>query len=86
MDPPLPPSVLVSFSGTDETRVCGREPCQRTYSSCNEEEKRRWKFVSNSRNTDGDATRWLCGTCMAYYSNKGTTHRRGAKAKLIVSS
>ncbi len=80
MEPP--PSMFVSFSDTRETRVCGRETCQRVYNSCTQEEKAKWKRVTNTRNTEGDTNRWICGTCTAYYDRKTTTHRRGANAKL----
>jgi len=77
MEPP--PSVLVSFSDTLETRVCGRDTCQRTYITCTQDEKTKWGRVSNARNTNGDITRWVCGECMDNYMKRPSTRRRGAK-------
>jgi hypothetical protein len=79
MEPP--PAVLVSFSDVLETRVCGgRETCGREYVTCTQAEKSKWQLASSSRNTNGKITCWVCGDCMEYYDNKGTTHRRGLKA------
>jgi len=80
------PSVLVSFSDTLETRVCGHQDCQKPYSECSQEEKTKWKHVWNSRNTSGDSSRWLCGECWETYQERGTTHQRGVVAKFIVTS
>lgn len=79
----LPASVLVSFSDTLETRICGREDCQRPYITCTQHEKSQWERVTNTRNTNGVITRWVCGDCMRYYASKNTTHRRGAKLHLF---
>lgn len=83
MDPPQHPDsesfpfAYGSFTGTIETRVCGRDACRRLYGSCSEEEKTKWKRLSNSRNTNGDAIRWFCGGCVEHYCNKPTTRRQG---------
>jgi hypothetical protein len=76
MDPP-PPSLFVSFSDSLETRICGRSACGKSYRSCTPEEQAKWEVVLNSRNTLGDAIRWVCGPCHVHYISKPTTHRRG---------
>ena len=86
MEPPPSGSVLVSFSDTLETCVCGCRNCQTPYGDCSQEEKTKWKLVWNSCNTSGDSSCWLCGKCWATYQERGTTHWRGVVAKLIVTS
>lgn len=79
MDPPSgpPPSLLASFTGSLETRICGRDACRRTYDSCSQDEKLTWKRILNSRNSAGDSFRWFCGDCVKYYRGKDSTHVRG---------
>src|SRR5260221_21315 len=80
MEPPL---LLVSFSDTSETHICGRDTCQWPLITCTEVEKLQWKHVSNIHNTNGDTTRWVCGKCIDYYKSRPTTCRRGAKLHLL---
>lgn len=40
--------------------------------------------ATNSRNTDGDTSRWVCGACMRYYNLKLTTTKKGAKLKFSI--
>jgi len=77
MDLDPPPTFEVSFTGAQETRICGRDSCSQAYRDCADVEKARWKRLTNSRNTFGETVRWVCGTCAEYYLSKSTTQRRG---------
>jgi len=76
MDPP-PLSLIASFTGSVETRTCGREACQQAYSDCSCVEKEKWKLIPNSQNTAGDSIQWFCGPCSDYYCNKSSTYVQG---------
>jgi hypothetical protein len=76
-------SVLVSFSDALETRICGRDGCDKQYAKCSEDEKSEWRCASNTCNTNGVIMRWICGECMKYYESKKTTYQRGVKATFI---
>ena len=75
MDPP--PTLMASFTGAHETRICGRDSCGQVYSDCTPDEKALWKRLANSRNTFGETVRWVCGSCAEYYRSKSTTQHRG---------
>lgn len=77
--PSAPPTFLASFTGVQETRVCGRGSCRQAYSDCTPDAKVLWKRVVSSRNTLGETVRWVCGSCAEHYRNKETTQRRGEK-------
>ena len=77
MDEPRP-SIVASFTQTLETRVCGRNSCARTLSSCTPQERAKWDRIEDSHTGTGDFVRWFCGDCVEHYLNKLTTRRRGA--------
>jgi hypothetical protein len=81
-----PPTIVASITGTKETRICGREGCGCDYRTCTPQEQKRWQRITNSRNTDGDAKRWMCGPCIIHYLGKPTTHRRGIKDMILTTN
>jgi len=82
MDPPH--SLIASFTGSIETRICGRDTCHQAYSKYTQAEKANWKLITNSRNTAGDSIQWFCGPCVEYYRNKHSTHIRGTESHLVL--
>ena len=72
-----PPSLIASFTGSLETRICGRDTCREQYAECSEAAKAKWRLITNSRNTATDSVQWFCGPCYEHYRAKYTTHVRG---------